>query len=171
MSSVLPLVAVALGSNLGDRAAHLLAAARDLTGILADVRTGGLYDAAALDGRQPRYLNSALVGRSRLEPEPLLALLKFLEWRAGRRRGERRGPRPLDLDLLVHGDTIRRDAALALPHPELRRRAFVLAPLADAAPGLPLPPDGVAVERVLAECAPGDLRRVPWPEPPPGAHP
>jgi 2-amino-4-hydroxy-6-hydroxymethyldihydropteridine diphosphokinase len=171
MSPALPWVAVALGGNLDDRESRLLAAARDLAGLLEEMRTGGLYDSAPLDAVQPRYLNSAVVGRCRLDPEPLLAVLKFLERRAGRRPGPRRGPRPLDLDLLLHGDTVCDGPALVLPHPELRRRAFVLAPLADAAPGLALPPDGLGVERALAACPPHDLRRVPWAEPPPGAAP
>jgi 2-amino-4-hydroxy-6-hydroxymethyldihydropteridine diphosphokinase len=171
MPTPLPLVAIALGANLDDREGRLLAAARDLADLLHDARTGGLYDSAPLHGDQPRYLNSAVVGGSRLDPEPLLALLKFLELRAGRRRGRRWGPRALDLDLLLHGDTVCHGPPLTLPHPELRRRAFVLAPLADAAPGLALPPDGLAVERALAACGGSDLRRVPWPEPPPGGAP
>ena len=77
--------------------------------------------------------------------------------------GERWGPRPLDLDLLLVGDHCQRDDELELPHPRLRERAFVLAPLADLAPELALPPDGRTPRELLARLPPDpSLVRVPW---------
>ncbi|MDH3404179.1 MAG: 2-amino-4-hydroxy-6-hydroxymethyldihydropteridine diphosphokinase [Acidobacteriota bacterium] len=166
MDSPASFVAIGLGANLGDRERLLADAVRALRGLLTAVQVGRLYESAAVGGpAQPPYLNSALVGRTRLAPEPLLAVLKFLERQAGRRRGERWGPRPLDLDLLLHGDTIRDSPELVLPHPRLRRRAFVLAPLADAAPELSLPPDGAPVRSLLAALAGArELVPRPWAE-------
>jgi len=167
MSSETSPVAIGLGSNLGQREERLREAVVALDELLEGLRFGDLYESAPVgDISQPHFLNTAVVGRSRLTPEPLLALLKFLEQRAGRRRGERRGPRPLDLDLLLHGDTVETSAALTLPHPELRRRPFVLIPLVDAAPDLHLPPDGVAAKALAQEADRNGLVRRGWAQPP-----
>jgi len=85
----------------------------------------------------------------------VLALAKRIEALAGRRPGPRGADRPLDIDLLFHGASRRDGAELTLPHPALRRRRFVLAPLADLAPDLPLPPDGATARELLARLAPG----------------
>ena len=157
-------IAIALGSNLGEREERLREAIRSLSETLTGIRVGGLYESEPVGGApQPRYLNTAIVGRAHLAPEQLLAVLKFLELRAGRRRGPRWGPRPLDLDLLLYGDIERSAPELTLPHPQLRHRAFVLAPLADAAPELRLPPDGASVTSLLAalESTEG-LQQVTW---------
>lgn len=98
---------------------------------------------------QPEFWNTAAVGRSRLTPEQILAIAKLLELRAGRRRGRRFGPRPLDIDLLLYGERVSSAPELTLPHPRLRHRRFVLAPLASIAPDLRLPPDGAAVGALL----------------------
>lgn len=93
----------------------------------------------------------------------LLAVLKQLEHRAGRRPGERNAPRPLDLDLLLYDGVSSERPELTLPHPRLRRRAFVLRPLAALAPDWPVPPDGEPVE-ALARGATGspELEPRPW---------
>ncbi len=132
------LVYVALGGNEGDREAHLrgaiggLRAARGLT----LERASALWETDAIGPPQPRYLNAVVQLRSCRTPRGLLGLLQALEAAAGRARGARWGPRPLDLDLLWHGGLVRDDAHLTLPHPRLHERAFVLAPLAQLAPGL-----------------------------------
>lgn len=79
----------------------------------------------------------------------MLALAKALELAAGRRRGVRFGPRPLDIDLLLYGDRSSDAAELTLPHPRLRERRFMLQPLAEIAPDLPVPPDGAPVAELL----------------------
>jgi len=107
---------------------------------------------------QPEYLNTAAAGRTAVPPAEALALARELERAAGRDpdrppgRGpaERWGPRPLDVDLLVWGDVVSPDPELTLPHPRLRERGFVLVPLADVAPDLPVPPDGATVAELLA---------------------
>jgi 7,8-dihydro-6-hydroxymethylpterin-pyrophosphokinase len=96
----------------------------------------------------------------------VLALGKALELAAGRRPGARFGPRPLDVDLLLYGD-LRSDAAeMTLPHPRLRERRFVLAPLAEIAPDLALPPDGARVAELLARLGddPAGVERCEWGE-------
>jgi 7,8-dihydro-6-hydroxymethylpterin-pyrophosphokinase len=99
---------------------------------------------------QPTFLNCVALLRSHLSPDRLLGIAKELERLAGRVPGERWGPRPLDLDLLLVGDSRQRAEDLELPHPRLRERSFVLAPLADLAPHLRVPPDGATVAELLA---------------------
>jgi len=107
-----------------------------------------------------------------MEPDALLALAKALELRAGRRRGVRLGPRPLDVDLLLWGTRTAAAPELTLPHPRLRERRFVLAPLADIAPDLLVPPGGATVAELLARLGPdsgGELERIGWTRPPEAA--
>jgi 2-amino-4-hydroxy-6-hydroxymethyldihydropteridine diphosphokinase len=150
------LCAVALGSNLGDRAGHLERAVAALgehprvtllavSPLLETVPVGGP------EGQGP-YLNGALLLRTDLGPEQLLDLLQDLEARAGRdRRVEpRHGPRTLDLDLLLYGERALAGGRLQVPHPGLEQRQFVLEPLAHIAPDLRLP-SGASVRERLAE--------------------
>ncbi len=144
-------MALALGGNTPGAAALVRRAAQLLAALLEDARCGALYRSVARSADpQPPYLNTAIVGGSNLDPRDLLGIAKWLEQRAGRRRGPRWGPRPLDVDLLLCGDLVIDTPELVLPHPWLRQRRFVLAPLADAAPGLRVPPDGTPVEQLLA---------------------
>ena len=99
---------------------------------------------------QADFLNTAVVGECDLQPEQLLAVCKALEYAAGRRVDARHGPRPLDIDLLLHGNREQSRAELTLPHPRLRERAFYLAPLAEIAADLGVPPDGVTVGDLAA---------------------
>ncbi len=157
------LVAIGLGANLGPAEETLSWAISQLAAVLSEARLGGLYRSPPEGGAAgPDYLNTALVGLTRASPEQLLALGKALEAEAGRERGPRGAPRPLDVDLLFYGEVVRDDPELTLPHPRLRRRAFVLAPLADVAPDLALPPDGATVAEVLAAADRTGLERVGW---------
>lgn len=152
-------VFVALGSNLGDRAAWLDGAVAELRAD-PDVRVlavSGWIETAPEGGPpgQGPYLNGALELRTRLAPRELLARLQRIERLAGRERGVRNGPRTLDLDLLVFGE--RRELAhdLVLPHPRMHQRLFVLEPLEELAPELELAAVGrsVAEQRALLESA------------------
>jgi 2-amino-4-hydroxy-6-hydroxymethyldihydropteridine diphosphokinase len=107
---------------------------------------------------QPDYFNTVALGATREPPEALLAGALEVERDLGRvRDGRRAAPRCLDIDLLFVGDEERRSAELVLPHPRLRERRFVLAPLADVAPDLPMPPDGATPRTLLAR-----LPELPW---------
>jgi len=127
-----------------------------------------LYRTAAVAALpQPDYWNTAVLAHTRLAPEAVLALAKALEHAAGRRAAPRDAPRPLDVDLLLHGDTVSAGPELVLPHPRLAARRFALLPLAAIAPDLPVPPDGVRVAELLARLPAGErVERVGWSRPP-----
>jgi 2-amino-4-hydroxy-6-hydroxymethyldihydropteridine diphosphokinase len=109
---------------------------------------------------QPWFVNAVAVIETRLEPEALLDRLLALESRFARRRGARNAARTLDLDLLDH-DGVRRDTErLALPHPRLHERRFVLAPLAEIAPEWRHPGLGLSAADLLAGLPPGQPVRV-----------
>lgn len=150
------LAAIALGSNLGDRARRLDEAVRALgdTPGLRVLAVSQAIETEPVGGPpgQPLYLNAVLVAASRLAARPLLARLQELERRAGRDRARegRNGARPLDLDLLVLGDERSDAPELALPHPRLEERRFVLEPLAEIAPELVLPRSGLTAREALA---------------------
>lgn len=145
---------VGLGSNLGDREQTLRAAVHEL-GALDGVEVVGLSSlretapVGYLD--QPRFLNGVVVLETTLEPQDLLTSLLAVEAAFGRDRAASppRGPRTLDLDLLVYGDRRVSLENLEIPHPRLHERAFVLEPLAEVEPGLEVPGMG-AVEALLA---------------------
>lgn len=119
--------------------------------MLTSCRVASLYRSRPIsDIPQADFLNTALTGSTDLAAVDLLALANALEALAGRRLGPRNGPRPLDVDILLYGDTVSDDARLTLPHPRLRQRRFVLAPLAELDPGLRVPPDGATVAELLA---------------------
>ncbi len=146
------LVAIALGSNLGDRDAHLDFAVSRLSQFLSNVTVSSRYDTAPVDavGEQPTYLNAALVGRTALDPHALLRELQAIELAGGRERPYVNAPRTLDVDLILYGASIVDDAELAVPHPRFRERAFVLEPLAEIAPALVDPVTGLTVRELLA---------------------
>ncbi|HEX5715492.1 MAG TPA: 2-amino-4-hydroxy-6-hydroxymethyldihydropteridine diphosphokinase [Thermoanaerobaculia bacterium] len=146
---------MALGGNVpgtdGPVERTLILALRRLEEALGPLRIASLYRTAAVSPiPQPDYLNTAVLANTSLEPGDLLALAKALELAAGRRRGARFGPRPLDVDLLLYGDRQSSAPELTLPHPRLRERRFVLAPLAEIAPDLRIPPDNAKVSALLA---------------------
>jgi 2-amino-4-hydroxy-6-hydroxymethyldihydropteridine diphosphokinase len=131
---------IALGSNLGDRAAHLTAAVRALNAA-PNVNVTSQSDWMETDPmggppNQPRYLNGACAIDCGLDASALLALLQETETEQGRNRTDevRWGPRTLDLDILLFGDAVIDTPGLTIPHPRLHERTFVLAPLAQIAP-------------------------------------
>jgi 2-amino-4-hydroxy-6-hydroxymethyldihydropteridine diphosphokinase len=147
-----------LGSNVGDRLAHLRAARDGLAvhGVVVR-RTSAVYETEpqgeVLD--QPDFLNSAVRVRTGLEPEELLDLCKAIEVEEGRMLGgQRHGPRPLDVDVLLVGDAELETDRLVLPHREIATRRFVLEPLLELDPELTLP-DGTRLADALAALGPG----------------
>jgi 2-amino-4-hydroxy-6-hydroxymethyldihydropteridine diphosphokinase len=129
---------IALGSNLGDRRAYLdraLEMLRDHPRITL-TRVSSYHETDPVGGPpgQGKFLNAAAELLTDLTPDELLRLLLDVERRLGRVRTERFGPRTIDLDLLLHGNTLRNEPELTLPHPRLHERSFVLQPLAEIAP-------------------------------------
>lgn len=142
-------VLIALGSNLGDRAATLREALEHLgtAGVAID-RCSSVWETDPVPADQPRYLNAVVGGETELEPEVLLDRLKSIEADLGRRPGRRWGPRPIDLDILFYGELHLESDRLVIPHPRIRERAFVLAPLAEVVGG-PLPVLGKTAEDLI----------------------
>lgn len=142
-----------LGSNVGDRAAHLGAAVAALREHRVEVEAiSSLYETEPVGEilDQPDFLNAAVRIRTGLEPEALLDLCKAIEVEQGRMLGgQRHGPRPLDLDLLLLGDLELEADRLTLPHPQVTSRRFVLEPLLELDPELALP-DGTRLAEAHA---------------------
>ena len=129
-----------LGSNVGDRRAHLRAAVDALPDVAAVSPVYETDPVGGPEGQDP-YLNCVVMLLTDRTPRQLLSLCRELESAAGRVRGERWGPRTLDVDVLLVGDMVVDDPDLRVPHPRMEERAFVLVPLADIAPDLvPTPP-------------------------------
>jgi 2-amino-4-hydroxy-6-hydroxymethyldihydropteridine diphosphokinase len=129
---------VGMGSNLGDRAGHLLCGVRGMTEAgLRVLRLSSIYETepVGVADDQPAYLNMvAELCAPHPTPEELLRRLLIIEDVAGRQRPRPLAPRTLDLDLLLYGNESRESQTLSLPHPRLHQRRFVLAPLAELVP-------------------------------------
>lgn len=145
---------IALGSNLGDPESKV----RQGIAALAELPQGqliaasSLYRSAALDhADQPDFVNAVARISTGLAPQALLAALLAIEQRFGRERSFRNAPRTLDLDLLLYDAQNIDEPGLAVPHPRMHERAFVLAPLLEIAPGCVIPGIGPAADR-LARC-------------------
>lgn len=127
--------AVSLGSNLGDRLAHLRAGITGLTPLGSVTRVSSLYETAPVGGpRQDDYLNAIAILMTDLTAREFLRGLLDIEERQDRTRGEAWGPRTLDLDLIVFGDQTINEADLVVPHPRAGTRRFVLEPLVEVWP-------------------------------------
>ena len=153
--AVLRVTAVALGSNQGDRIAHLTYAVSALESLLDGMRVSPFLETAPVDvPPQPPYLNGAAVGTCNLSPPALLARLMRIERARGRERPYPGAARTLDIDLVLMGHLAGRWPDLELPHPRFRRRRFVLEPLAAIAPDLEDPVTGRSVRELLADLGP-----------------
>jgi 2-amino-4-hydroxy-6-hydroxymethyldihydropteridine diphosphokinase len=143
-------VAIALGSNLGDRRGHIVWAAERLTEVLADARVSSITETAPVDvpDEQPPYLNAAIVGETSMAARQLMDWLLSLERERGRVRPAMRAARTLDLDLILYGAHVIHEPALIVPHPRFRDRAFVLEPLAEIAPEWIDPVTGMSIREL-----------------------
>lgn len=151
----MPLVAVALGSNVGDRAAHLDYAVSRLRSLIQHLQISSYHETVPVDVPVPSaaFLNAAAVGETTLPARGVLDALLAIEAARGRARPFPNAPRTLDLDLLLYGDAVIDEPGLVVPHPRFRERAFVLEPLAEVAPALRDPVTGQTIAQVLAALA------------------
>lgn len=131
-------VYLSLGSNVGDRERALQEAIRLLHGAgLRILRVSQVYETEPQDTRaQPWFLNIVAEARTPLFPKQLLARIHGIERQLGRRRLARKGPRTIDIDMLLYGDFVINTPELTVPHPRMVERRFVLAPMAELAPEL-----------------------------------
>ena len=152
--------AISLGSNMGDRRAILHEAVARLAELGRLRAVSPLYETDPVGpvDQEPFY-NAVAVLDTDLDAESLLAALLAIEKSLGRVRGQRWGPRTIDLDLILHGDSVVRTAEVSVPHPRYRERRFVLEPLVAAWPEA-RDPDGTHVSRLLASVSGQAVTRI-----------
>lgn len=145
-------VAIALGSNIGDRRSHIKFAIDRLHVLLTEVVNSGLIESKAV-GEVPQawFLNAVVVGQTEIEPGELLQKLMLIECERGRERPFASAPRTLDLDLILFGDRIVEEMDLQVPHPRFRERHFVIGPLAEIAPNMRDPISGLTAHQLLVK--------------------
>lgn len=140
-----------LGTNLGDREGHLRAALKELAGLptMEIAAVSSIYETAPVGlTDQPDFLNLVVSVRTALSPRELMDALLHIENKMGRVRTVRWGPRVIDLDLLLFGESVVEIPGLSVPHPRLRERSFVLLPLAEIAPDLILPGETATIKKL-----------------------
>jgi 2-amino-4-hydroxy-6-hydroxymethyldihydropteridine diphosphokinase len=144
---------IGLGSNLGDRQATLREALKRLAQhpAIHAVRASRFFETSPAGGPsgQGAFINAAAVLETALGPETLLGVLLEIEASLGRQRGERWGPRTIDLDLLLYDEIVRETPNLVIPHPRMAWRRFVLAPAAEVAGGMIHPTTGWTIKRLV----------------------
>ncbi len=148
---------LALGSNLGDRLAHLLRAIEELTKIGKVLKVSTIYESEPWGVlNQPKFLNCVLEHKTHLEPKELLGKLKEIEVRLGRKKRRRWGEREIDIDILLCEDLIVEEEDLKIPHPYLTKRDFFYYPLLEIGGNLRVP--GLGFLKDLRERPPNRLR-------------
>jgi len=127
---------LSLGSNLGDREAHLRDAIARLGELGSVSRVSAFYETEPVEitGQQPWFLNCAAAVETELTPLEFLKRLLAIEQAMGRKRTEPKGPRTIDADIIFFGDEVLDTKELSIPHPAMQHRRFVLAPLVEIAP-------------------------------------
>jgi 2-amino-4-hydroxy-6-hydroxymethyldihydropteridine diphosphokinase len=154
-------VYLSLGSNMGGREANLEAAlARLPAPDLRVLRASPVYETEPVGyTAQPWFLNLVVEAETTLSPAQLLSRIGKIERALGRVRTVAKGPRTIDIDILLYGNAVVRRAALEIPHPRMAERRFVLAPLADLAPDLRHPVTHKTVREML-DAAPAQIVRL-----------
>jgi 2-amino-4-hydroxy-6-hydroxymethyldihydropteridine diphosphokinase len=147
------LVYLSLGSNVGERETNLRAAIAALADVGVRVlRVSALYETEPVDYlQQAWFLNCAVEGETKLGALDLLRALRRMEAQMGSEKPFAKGPRLIDLDILLYGDELIDTAELQVPHPRMLQRRFVLVPLAEIAPKLRHPSWGGTVQEMLAK--------------------
>lgn len=152
------LVYLSLGSNVGDRQVQLQDALAKLAAVGRVVATSSFYETEPVEfTRQPWFLNCAIALETNKTPEQLMAAILRIEEEMGRRRVQKKGPRSIDIDILLFGDTIINHPELTIPHPAIQQRRFVLEPLAEIAPELLHPVLKKTIGELLDSLPPGQV--------------
>ncbi len=154
---------LSLGSNVGDRAANLNTAISRLGGLGKVVAVSSFYETEPVElTAQPWFLNCALRLETEKTPRQLLEGILAMEQEMGRRREQKKGPRNIDIDILLFGDAIIETQGLTIPHPAMHERRFVLEPLAEIAPEARHPVLKKTVRELRDALPPGQtVRRAP----------
>jgi 2-amino-4-hydroxy-6-hydroxymethyldihydropteridine diphosphokinase len=152
------LVYLSLGSNLGDRQVQLQDALAKLAAVGRVVATSSFYETEPVEfTQQPWFLNCAIALETNKTPEQLMAAILRIEEEMGRRRVQKKGPRAIDIDILLFDDTIVDSKELTIPHPAMHQRRFVLEPLAEIAPELVHPVLKKTIGELLDSLPPGQV--------------
>lgn len=147
------IVYLALGSNVGNRAAHLKAAIAALPPQMEVKAKSQIYETPPWGyANQEKFLNQVIMVKTYLSPEMLIKHLKRLEVALGREATFQNGPRVIDIDILFYDDLVYESPTLVIPHPRLHERGFVLMPLMDIAPDLVHPVKQQNIRQLLAFC-------------------
>jgi 2-amino-4-hydroxy-6-hydroxymethyldihydropteridine diphosphokinase len=156
-------VYLSLGSNIGDRERHLQAAIERLNASGVEVhRVSHIYETAPVDYTKQRwFLNLVAEAETRLFPLQLLGRIGRIEHELGRVRTVEKGPRVIDIDILLYSHAVVRTARLEIPHPRMSERRFVLEPLVELAPDLRHPMSGDRVSDLLERVKDQVVRRLP----------
>jgi 2-amino-4-hydroxy-6-hydroxymethyldihydropteridine diphosphokinase len=151
---------LSLGSNVGDRTGNLNAALERLRAFGEVVAVSSFYETEPVEfTAQPWFLNCAVKLNTEKTPAQLLAGIVEIEQQMGRQRGQKKGPRTVDLDILLFGNSIVEDRGLTIPHPAMHRRRFVLEPLAEIAPEARHPVLKRTIQELLDALPPGQTVR------------
>ena len=155
-------VYLSLGSNVGDRKTNLDSAIERLGGVGRVVSVSSYYETEPVELRQqPWFLNCAVKLETELMPRQLLARVLDIEQEMGRKRVQAKGPRVIDIDILLFGSSVVEAKGLTIPHPELHQRRFVLEPLAEIAAEVRHPVTKRSVRELRDALPPGQtVRRV-----------
>lgn len=160
------LVYLSLGSNVGDRQGQLREARARLDALGRVVAVSSVYETEPVDfAQQPWFLNCALALETSKTPQQLMAAILQIEEEMGRRRVQRKGPRAIDIDILLFDGTVMNSTDLTIPHPALHQRRFVLEPLAEIAPEVFHPVLKKTVRELLSALPLGQVVRKLKPEP------
>jgi 2-amino-4-hydroxy-6-hydroxymethyldihydropteridine diphosphokinase len=162
-SSVHKLVYLSLGSNVGDRAANLMAAIDRMGALGKVIAVSSFYETEPVEfTAQPWFLNCAVGLDTEKMPRQLLSAILHIEKEMGRRRVQKKGPRNIDIDILLFGNSVVKTKGLSIPHPAMHERRFVLEPLAEIAPEVRHPVFKKTVRELKDALPPGQaVKRMP----------